>query len=215
MGRRLAVFFVLAVVVAGLVWLYRHFSAAGRQTLRAIGASTAGGVVGGALAGLGSRVDMRIIALMSRSHYGETNHSDVPIGMITLDGTMTLVLQGALVGIAGGWLYALVRRWLPPGRWARAGSFTGLLVLVTWPVVLTGAYEFVRYVSARVSVPLFALLFPIYGFAASLVAEALAGGRDKILEGRRVRLYRAALVLACLLGVYQVWKSLHLVYHLV
>lgn len=218
MGARLTALSTVVLVMAAaarVMWALAHGEPDGRRSLRAFGASVAGGLVGGAVAGLGARLDMRLIALMSRSHYGEVTHADVPIGIVTLHGTMNLVLQGAIPGVAGGLVYVLVRRWLPPGRLARGALFSLLMLLIGWPAVLDGRYEYVRYVSAAVSVALFACLFPVYGFTTVVVAESLAGKRGRVLTAQRARLYRAALVAAGLLGVYQVWKSLHLVYHVV
>lgn len=134
------------------------------------------GIVAGALAGLGSRVAMFVIRLMNPSHNGETTHASAEVGRVTADGTLSLVSQGMFYGGAGGLLYLLVRRWMPGTGLRKALAFGVFLLVVGASIVLDGNYEYFRYVPTWLSVSLFALLYPIYGFVSSPLTEWLGRG---------------------------------------
>ena len=146
------------------------------RVARVTASGLAGGVVAGALVGgLGSRLVMRLVGVMARSHYGEVTHENAVVGETTLAGTLNLVAQGVGFGIFGGILYLFVRRWVP-GKGVVKGLVFGCgLLLLAGPVVLDGNYEYYRYIEPWQAFVLFALLIPIYGVVASLVTERLAG----------------------------------------
>jgi hypothetical protein len=76
--------------------------------------------LGTAILGIGGRIVMRVIA-------HETN---VAPGF-TLGGTMTVVGLGAVSGLAGGLIYAVLARFLPNRAIVRSLLFGVILVLIT------------------------------------------------------------------------------------
>lgn len=147
--------------------------------VRMAGSSILAGMLAGAAAGLGSRVVMYIIRSMNPSFNGQTTHAGSVVGRWTFGGTMGLVVEGMFLGVAGGMVYAVVRRWMP-GRGAVKGMSFGVLLLLTGGgVVIDGSYEFYRYVSTWVSVSLFALLFVLYGVVVAPLAEWIGHGEQR------------------------------------
>ena len=148
--------------------------------MRRVARVTASGLVGGVVAGvvvggLGSRLVMRLVGVMARSHYGEVTHENAVVGETTLAGTLNLVTQGIGFGIFGGILYLLVRRWVPGDGLVKGLVFGVGLLLLAGTVVLDGNYEYYRYIKPWQAYALFALLIPAFGVVLSLVAERLAG----------------------------------------
>jgi putative exporter of polyketide antibiotics len=70
--------------------------------------------------GIGGRVAMRAIA-----------HATNVAPGFTLGGTMTVVGLGAVSGLAGGVIYALLAQFLPNRRFVRSILFGVILVLIT------------------------------------------------------------------------------------
>ena len=146
------------------------------RVLRVVGAGLAGGILAGVIVGgLGSRLLMRIVGVMGRSHYGEVTHQNAVVGVTTLDGTLNLAIQGVGYGIFGGLMYLLVRRWMPGRGWVKGLAFGVFLLLTQGGLVLDGDYEYYRYIQAWQAYAMFALLFPVYGIVNGLVTERLAG----------------------------------------
>lgn len=135
-----------------------------------------GGLVAGAVAGLGSRLAMYVIRVMNPSHNGETTHANAEVGQFTLDGALSLVIEGMFYGVPGAVVYLAVRRWMPGTGLVKGLSFGVYLLLVGAPIVLDGNYEYFRYVSTWVSVSLFALLYPLYGLVIAPLTEWLGQG---------------------------------------
>lgn len=147
--------------------------------MRVAGAAIVAGMLAGAAAGLGARVVMFVIRLMNPSYNGQITHAQSEVGRWTAAGTIGLVIEGVFVGVSGGLVYAVVRRWMP-GRGAIKGvSFGILLLLIGGGVVIDGSYEFYRYVSTWVSVSLFALLFVLYGVVVAPLAEWIGHGEQR------------------------------------
>lgn len=169
-----------------------------RHALRLLAATVLGAIVAGAVAGLGARVAMWVIRLMNDSHNGEVTHANFAMGRWTLEGTLELVLTGALFfGLPGAPLYLLVRRWLP-GRTAARGLLFGVVLLAVafTAFVQDNEYEYTRYVSPAVSVPLFMALFPLYGVVLAEVAEGLGRGSPAPPRHRIVRVGGRVLLVA-------------------
>ncbi len=154
----------------------RRWWASLRHGIRLVVAAIAAGIAAGAVAGLGARVAMYVIRLMNSSYNGVVTHAGHEVGQITLSGTTQLMFEGMFTGIPGALVYLLARRWVP-GRGVGKGLAFGLILLVVAaPAVLDGDYEYFRYVSPRISVPLFALLYPLYGVVVAPLTERLGRG---------------------------------------
>ncbi|MDQ3709190.1 MAG: hypothetical protein M3387_07795 [Actinomycetota bacterium] len=150
---------------------FRHF-------VRLIGAGLLAGLAAGATAGLGSRLVMFVVRLMNPSYNGVPTHAGFEVGRITLDGTWSLAIEGAIYGVPGAVLYLIVRRWMPWDGLLKGFAYGCFLLIVAGPAVLNGSnYEFFRYVPTWVSVGLFALLYPLYGIVVAPLTERLGRGR--------------------------------------
>ncbi|MET4096059.1 hypothetical protein [Arthrobacter sp. UYCu712] len=78
----------------------------------------------------GGRVVMRILALTSpASAQGRVTEAQAIVGIPTLEGTLALLIFAGLpAGFAAAFIYVLIRRWLPAGRWA--GPALGAVLLL-------------------------------------------------------------------------------------
>lgn len=99
------------------------------RLIREFGTGALAGVAAGALAGLASRIVMRISGFAAGpGAVGELTESGFVVGEVTLGGTLALVLLGAIGGALGGAVYVAMRPWLAPlHRWRGIGF--GLLML--------------------------------------------------------------------------------------
>ncbi|MFL5761732.1 MAG: hypothetical protein ACJ789_18655 [Thermomicrobiales bacterium] len=152
-----------------------------------IGIGLLAGLVAGFVAGgLGSRVAMRIVALIAgHEHYGEVTDADEIVGKITGDGTAFLVLAGTFLGVLSGFLYLAVRRWMPGSGIWKGLAFGGVLLLLFGSVIIDGGNpDFRRFVPSYLSVGLFASLFFLYGLIASAIVERLDRGGGSPPRGR-------------------------------
>ena len=137
----------VAMVVLAVVWAVRWGSLpvvevavpAGRGTaafvLRRYVRSVALAIVAGAGAGLlvagaGGRLAMRLLAVTAGdSSQGLITEADQVVGEISLGGTLgLLVFAGIGFGAVTGFLYMILRRWLPQGR--LGGLLFGVILLV-------------------------------------------------------------------------------------
>lgn len=78
-----------------------------------------GGGTGLIVLGIGGRLAMRALALQER-----------PAAAFTLGGTITVILLGAVSGIAGGLGHVVLFRFLPHFHWLRRALFGALLLLI-------------------------------------------------------------------------------------
>ena len=80
----------------------------------------AGVTTGAVVAGLGSRLAMMLLRVTSPARViGLQSDDDFTIGKVTLEGTYTLMVLGALVGLIGFAVYRLVRPWVIGPQWFR------------------------------------------------------------------------------------------------
>lgn len=151
------------------------------RTTASLARAAVGGLAAGLLAaviagGVGSRVLMRIIATMSRSHYGENTHGDAVVGLVTFDGTLSLLSQALFYGVPGAVMFAIFGRWIPGTGWRRGLLFGIFLIFVGGPNLLSpDNYEFHRYIPLALSIGMFALLMPLFGVVLVPLWRRLAG----------------------------------------
>jgi len=151
--------------------------------VREVGAGTLSGVVVGIIVGgLGSRLVMRIAAIVGGSAVqGITTSNGNRVGEITVAGTIFLIFFGGVfAGMIGGLLYASLRPWLAPfGRWRGLIFGLGLLGLAGSLILDTANSDFIILRPPVLNVAMFAALFPIFGIALVPVFDrtlrALAG----------------------------------------
>lgn len=137
-----------------------------------------GGIIAGVLvAGLGSRLVMRVLAATSgEGAEGALTEAEERVGEITAGGTVGLVVfVGVLGGVVGGLLYVMVRRVLPTRAWA-AGLVFGVLLLVCTArldPLSPDNRDFRILKPTWLAVVLVAALFPAFGLVVAAVVERL------------------------------------------
>ncbi len=138
-----------------------------------------GCVVAGALVlGLGSRLVMRVIALLAGPEYqGASTRGGNIVGQITVKGTIGMLVPGALGGLLAGGVYLLIRNWLPRNLVFRCLTFGGLAIVIFWGF-LVGAKDNpdFRFTSLGVQLLLFVALLPIFGLFGAWLAERWGAG---------------------------------------
>ena len=73
-----------------------------------------GGVPAGLVGGIGSRLIMRILAMVNEGNAGAMTENGNISGEITASGTVGLIIGvGIVSGVIGGFVYVMIRRWLP------------------------------------------------------------------------------------------------------
>ncbi len=177
------------------------------QTLLRGSAPARGAIVAGALAGLisagiGSRVVMRIIAILNDDRDGVMTDASATVGEISFGGTMGLLVLGSVAGVLGGLLYLGLRRWLwVPPAWR--GLAFGLVTLVTvgQPLFDPANVDFQIFEPVVVVIALFAALFLINGLILAPLADRIHP-EPVYAPGMRVPRAAAAVVaLVCLFGL--------------
>ncbi len=82
-----------------------------------------GAIVGLVAMGIGSRLVMRLAALLVPEATGATTENGNRIGTITADGSLFLVVGGILVGLLAGTVWVAISPWIP-GRGMRRALVT-------------------------------------------------------------------------------------------
>jgi len=142
---------------------------------RMAGVGLIGGLALGILfGGIGGRAAMRIIFLADPAEsHGPPLAGDFHAGTVTMGGTFLVVMTGAVLGVAGGLLYVVVRRWLP-GSPAWRGVVYGLFLVVIYsggPVLRAQTLELRMFEPPLLSITLFASLIFFYGLSLPLVID--------------------------------------------
>lgn len=175
-----------------------HSAAGGTATsrrrtgaLRALGGClVAGLLVGVVVAGLGSRIVMRILAAASPEVTGSFTEAGNRVGEITVGGTVSLLLfVGIPVGFAAGLVTFAVRRWLPArGPWRGVVLSFVLLAGFGTTVLDPENIDFRLLPPAGLAVGLFGSLFLVAGLSLAPLADRLGPGVPRVLERRDVTL---------------------------
>lgn len=158
-------------------------------TLRSLGGCLAAGlVVGLAVAGVGSRLVMRVLAIADPDSEGSFTENGNRIGDVTLGGTAGLVVfVGIPTGILAGLIVFGLRRWLPSGQpWRGLAFSTVLLALLGGAVIDPGNIDFLILEPAGLAIALFGLLFLAAGFWLPLFADRWGGRIPEVLYRRDV-----------------------------
>lgn len=160
------------------------------RVLRALGvAGLAGCAAAFIAAGVGSRLAMRVTALMAgHAQYGRLTEADARVGQVTTEGTLFLLVFGTFIGFGGGLLFLLCRRWLP-WRGRRLGlAFSILLLCGLGSVTIAGSnVDFRAFGSPVANVAMFAALHPLFGFLMTAFYERLER-RVPVSRPRGIRL---------------------------
>jgi len=154
-------------------WELERLRHLGRGVLLGLAAGIITGIIVG---GFGSRIAMRISAVLGGQEIaGLITENGNVVGDITVDGIVELLLfAGVFPGIAAGWLYVLVRRWLPGPRWWNGLLFGMLLLMTTGRAIINDDNaDFTKLGPAAVNVTMFAILFVLFGLLVAPITGAL------------------------------------------
>ncbi len=166
------------------------------------GAVFAGAVAGFISAGIGSRVVMRIIALLNDDRDGVMTDASATVGEMSVGGTMGLLALGTIAGVLGGLMYLGLRRWLwVPPAW-RGLAFAGVtLVTVGQPLFDPANVDFQIFEPVVIVIALFAALFLINGLILVRLADRIHP-EPAYARGTHVpRAAAGAIALVCALGL--------------
>lgn len=167
-----------------------------------VGCLGAGLLVGIIVAGLGSRLAMRLVAAANPDADGTLTENGNVVGEITLEGTLDLVLfTGIPVGLLAGLVVFCVRRWLPAAMpWRGLALTLPLLALLGPGIFDSESSDFRLLEPAELSVAVFGALFPLAGLALAPLADELGPGVPSSFYRRDVTLIAGAAI-AVLTGV--------------
>lgn len=141
-----------------------------RRAARTVAVSLlAGAVVGAVVGGLGSRLAMRLIREWTEGP--PVTLSGAVVGVVSLDGTLQLVRDGALLGVFAGALYAATRWLLPPQRRTLSAALLGLLL--PGGAMLTDT-EFELFTPSLLAAALFVPIFPVGAVLLDVIVERAA-----------------------------------------
>jgi len=140
--------------------------------IRHLAIGTLTGLFSGAVAvGLGSRVAMRITALMTEDRLqGQLTEAQARVGEITVGGTFFLIFFAAVVlGIYAGLLYRVTSGWLPNKKtWFRGLIFGVILLLLHGTAIIEGDnVDFDRFGSTTINIGMFMLMPLAFGLIAA------------------------------------------------
>lgn len=143
--------------------------------LRSIAIATFAGFLCGAVAlGVGSRLAMRVVALIGGdADAGKETDAGFTVGDVSAF-TLFLVLLGGAAGTFGGMLYAAMRRRLAwAGRW-RGLAFGGLVLgIFGSPLIESSNPDFAEFGVPILNIGLFATLFFFFGLLIAPVHDDL------------------------------------------
>ncbi len=166
------------------------------------GCVAAGIVVGLVVAGLGSRIVMRILALADADARGTFTENGNQVGDVTAGGTLGLIVfVGIPSGVAAGLIVFLVRRWLPsPLAWRGLALSLVLLALLGGTVLDADNVDFRLLEPAGLAVALFGALFFLAGYALAALADRWGPGVPAVFFRRGVTVV-GAIILAVVVGL--------------
>lgn len=173
-----------------------------RRSAPARGAIVAGATAGLISAGIGSRVVMRIIAVMNDDRDGVTTDSSATVGEISFGGTMSLLMLGLIAGVLGGLLYLGLRRWLwVPAAWRGVAFAAITLVTVGQPLFDPANVDFQIFEPVAVVIALFGALFFVNGLILVALADRIHPEPAYPIGTRVPRVVAGIIALVCVLGV--------------
>lgn len=150
--------------------------AATAAKLRTVAVSVFAGFLCGMVAlGIGSRLAMRVVALLAGdADLGKETDAGFTVGDITVGGTLFLAFLGGAAGTFGGMLYAATRRRLAwSGRWCGL-AFGGLALGIFGSPLIEGSNpDFAEFGMPIVNIAMFAVLFVFFGILIAPVYDNL------------------------------------------
>jgi hypothetical protein len=175
------------------------------------GCVAAGVVVGLVVAGLGSRIVMRILALADTDARGTFTENGNQVGDITVGGTLSLIVfVGIPSGVAAGLIVFLARRWFPPRLpWRGLALSLVLLALLGGTVLDADNVDFRLLEPPGLAVALFGALFFLAGYALAALADRWGPGVPTVFYRGDVTLVGGAvLVVVVAFGLVDVARTI-------
>lgn len=153
------------------------------RLLRPLGVAVAvGALIGLVVAGGGSRLAMRLVAVADeREDFGVRTDAGAVVGDVSLGGTVFVLFMGALLGVLGALIYLGLRRWLPQRTAHRTLVFALVIVGLGLGVVIEGNQGDFVFVNTIVSVVSFAVVLLLYALVVPPLVERFvprAAGRS-------------------------------------
>jgi hypothetical protein len=174
------------------------------------GCVVAGLVVGLVVAGLGSRLVMRLLAVADQDARGTITENGNVVGEITAGGSLALLLFiGLPFGLVAGLVVFAVRRWLPERyAWRGLALATVLLGLFGGTVIDPDNIDFRLLEPTGLAIALFGLLFPAAGYALAWLADRWGPGVPAFLHRRDATIVGGAIIVAVVaFGLVQVGQD--------
>jgi hypothetical protein len=133
----------------------------------------AAGLAGGFIAGISSRIMMRISGLLTiQVHRFIETQAGATVGKITLGGTLFLGGLGAAAGVLAAGFYVAIRPRLPFDGWRRSAAFAALLLLVFGYVIMNpNNDDYHTFGPAWLNILNFSSLYLIMGFTIAQIYE--------------------------------------------
>jgi len=178
------------------------------------------GLLGGFIAGVSSRLMMRVSGLLTVSaHRFIRTDADAQVGHITFAGTMFLGALGAAAGVLAVCFYLAIRSRLPFEGKARSAVFAGILLAVFGYVLMDPTnHDYHTFGPAWLNVFNFSSLYLIMGFACAELYEAqpqffstVRQGQSRIVSWIKTPLFVIISLFGAYLAVFVMllgWKSL-------
>ena len=180
--------------------------------LRALGGCVAAGLlVGLVVAGLGSRVVMRLLAVADPGAEGIVTENGNVVGEITLGGTAALlVFIGLPFGFVAGLVVFAVRRWLPsPYVWRGLLLSFVLLGLFGGAVIDADNVDFLFLDPTGLAIALFGLLFFAAGYTLPWLADRWGPGVPRFLYRTDATIVGGVIIAAVVVfGLVQVGRDI-------
>lgn len=138
------------------------------------GMVVAGAISGFIAAGIGSRIVMRVIALLNDDRTGAMTDASVTVGTISVRGTLVLLVLGSIAGVLGGILYLGLRRWLWVPVWGRGPAYALVTLLTVGHLLFDPAnVDFQMFEPPLAVIVLFAALFLVNGVILVALADRI------------------------------------------
>jgi hypothetical protein len=140
---------------------------------RRMGATTAvGALLGLLVGGVGGRLTMMLLARLNPEDTGVTSDDGFTMGQFTMSDTVPLLLLGALLGVVGAGVYALLRGLRIGPRWFQVLSIgAGPAIVVGAMIVHTDGVDFRLLEPTWLAIGLFVAIPGVYAALLTVLAE--------------------------------------------
>ena len=138
---------------------------------------------------------MRILAMVNEEKAGIMTGNGNIVGDFTAGGTVGLIIfVGLTSGAVGGFVYVVIRRWLPGAGVLKGVSFGLVLLCFSGAIIFDSDNIDFALFSPRLSVALFALGFPLFGVVVSLMVERYDRYVPPLFTGSSVTIFGYLLI---------------------